>query len=152
MELMMGRREHEGACLKLARELPEYFTERALDALEKDLIHNMFYVAEEEGLVMAFCTLNLKGEGLAELTWLAVRRGLHRSGVGSMLFEYVEKQLGEHGVDLLEVKTLSADEPYEPYEAARAFYQRMGFRLLETVENYPGWDDGNPCAIYVKPL
>lgn len=56
------------------------------------------------------------------------------------------------GVELLEVKTLSAKADYLPYEATRGFYQRTGFLHLETVDPYPGWGPENPGAIYVKVL
>jgi len=49
-------------------------------------------------------------------------------------------------------KTLAPDVEYAPYEATRRFYEKKGFIHLETIDPYPGWDPGNPCAIYVRVL
>lgn len=38
------------------------------------------------------------------------------------------------------------------YARTRKFYEQRGFHLLEEIDPYPGWDPGNPCAIYVKVL
>ena len=71
---------------------------------------------------------------------------------GSALLLAIEERLRADGVTLLEVKTLAPTVVYAPYERTRHFYERAGFLLLETVDPYPGWEPGNPCAIYVKIL
>jgi hypothetical protein len=66
-----------------------------------------------------------RSPGAAEILWIAVGpawRGLDRS----------------------------AD--YRPYEATRAFWERRGFVQVDTIDPLPGWEPGNPAAIYVAAL
>ena len=39
-----------------------------------------------------------------------------------------------------------------PYEATRAFWERNGFVHVDTIDPLPGWEPGNPAAIYVAAL
>jgi hypothetical protein len=39
-----------------------------------------------------------------------------------------------------------------PYEATRAFWERNGFIHVDTIDPLPGWEPGNPAAIYVAAL
>lgn len=55
-------------------------------------------------------------------------------------------------VRLLEVKTLADRAGYGPYIRTRRFYAWAGFVHLDTIDPFPGWDPGNPCAILVKVL
>jgi hypothetical protein len=58
----------------------------------------------------------------------------------------------KEGARLLEVKTLDASAQSAEYEVTRRFYENRGFELLESIDPFPGWEPGNPCAIYVKVL
>jgi hypothetical protein len=41
---------------------------------------------------------------------------------------------------------------YQPYEATRAFWERRGFVQVDTINPLPGWEPGNPAAIYTAAL
>ena len=41
---------------------------------------------------------------------------------------------------------------YRPYQATRAFWERNGFVHIDTIDPLPGWEPGNPAAIYVAAL
>ena len=47
--------------------------------------------------------------------------------------------LTEAGVQLIEVKTLDASAGYEPYEAARSFWERRGSMQIDCIDPLPGW-------------
>jgi hypothetical protein len=51
-----------------------------------------------------------------------------------------------------ELKTLDSSVDYEPYQATRAFWERMGFIQIDTIDPLPGWNPGDPAAIYVAAL
>ena len=51
-----------------------------------------------------------------------------------------------------EAKTLDSSSGYRPYEATRAFWERNGFVHVDTIDPLPGWEPGNPAAIYVAAL
>jgi len=52
----------------------------------------------------------------------------------------------------VEAKTLDSSSGYRPYEATRAFWERNGFIHVDTIDPLPGWEPGNPAAIYVAAL
>jgi GNAT superfamily N-acetyltransferase len=93
-----------------------------------------------------------KGAGVAEILWMAVSSERRRMGIGTRLLSAIEDELRVEGSKLLEVKTLAAEARYAPYDDTRRFYEGSGFLPVETMDPYPGWEPGNPCAIYVKPL
>lgn len=144
------------ACLAIARALPEYFTADAVAQIRRDLAEHAVYVVEERsgqaGAVTGFAVVARKNRAVAEMLWLAMHPAHQGRGHGSTLLTAVAERLRARGVALLEVKTLAPDAHYAPYEAIRRFYERAGFVHLETVDPYPGWEPGNPCAIYVKIL
>jgi hypothetical protein len=55
-------------------------------------------------------------------------------------------------VTMVEVKTLDASSGYEPYVATRAFWEARGFVQVDRIDPLPGWNPGNPCAIYVRAI
>jgi hypothetical protein len=60
--------------------------------------------------------------------------------------------LSADGVKVVEVKTLDASSGYEPYVATRGFWEARGFRQIDCIDPLPGWQPGNPSAIYVAAL
>jgi len=77
------------------------------------------------------------------------RRG---HGDGTMLLNHVLDDLAGTGILLVEVKTLDRSAGYPPYEATRAFWERRGFVQVDTIDPLPGWEPGNPAAIYIAAL
>ena len=41
---------------------------------------------------------------------------------------------------------------YRPYEATWAFWECSGFIQIDTIDPLPGWQPGNPAAIYVAAV
>ena len=138
--------------MKIAEALPESFTASGLDALRQDLDHHGALVAASERSVLGFAVLSWKSPTIAEILWFAVAEEHQRRGVGAALLARLCEDALEAGIRLLEVKTLAASASSPEYEAARHFYEDRGFELLETIDPYPGWEPGNPCAIYVRSL
>lgn len=89
----------------------------------------------------------------AEITWMAVRAGERRTGIGRMLVEAFFAGLG-HDVRYAVVTTLSEATP-EPdvddgYAGTRAFWRRCGF---EPVLDPAGWwNDENQAVVMVQQL
>ncbi len=149
---MRGDEKHIDACLSIAKSLPQYFNERGIEMITEDLKKHLLYVAVDLGTVVGFMTILRKSQQVAEISWIAVKPGYQHQGIGSALIDHVVDDLRSEGVKLLMVKTLSEDVEYPPYEITRRFYRKKGFIRLETIEPYPEWEPGNPCAIYVKIL
>ncbi|MCG2737910.1 MAG: GNAT family N-acetyltransferase [Thermoplasmatales archaeon] len=144
-------KKHIEACLSIAKELREYFTEDAIETMGKDMKKHLLYIATDSSEVTGFMVIQHKNKYCAEILWMAVKKKYHNQNVGSALINHTAKELKSQDVRLLQVKTLS-DNKYPPYEKTRRFYEKNAFILLETIESYPKWDPGNPCAIYVKIL
>ncbi len=151
------------ACLDLARALEEHFTADALAEIRAALDDQRTYVARDGDDVVGFATIDrgvpaahrrgeTRDDAVAELTWIGVRPSRQGDGVGGRLLETAADELADAGVRVLSVKTLAPSVEYRPYEATRRFYEANGFVPVETIDPYPGWEPGNPCSIYVKPL
>lgn len=140
------------ACISIAKELPDFFNEDGIRKISEALKNHDVYISIESEGVAGFATIDRKSDYAAEISWVAVDRKQHRKGTGSEIIEFVSKDLKDKGYKLLEVKTLSETETYEPYERTRSFYRKNGFILLETINPYPAWGPENPCDIYVKIL
>lgn len=150
--IIKGSARHHEICLDIARGLPGYFTEVAIKNLGFDLKSYRLYLATEKRGAVGFITVQVKNRRTAEISWLAVSQEQQGKGYGSALLNFAARELTNQGIALPEVKTLAATAKHEPYEKTRRFYEKLGFFLLEIIDPFPGWEPGNPCAIYVKIL
>ncbi len=143
------------ALLAVAGALPEYFDEAAMARMPVDAQEHATYIAIEGDRadhLRGFAVVERKGNRVAEVLWMGVCPERRRMGIGARLLSALEDDLRAEGFELLEIKTLAAEAEYAPYEGTRRFYEKQGFLWVETVDPYPAWPPGNPCAIYVAPL
>jgi ribosomal protein S18 acetylase RimI-like enzyme len=152
MEIVKGNANHHESCLSIAKELTQYFYEKAVSDMNRDFRNHDLYVAIEKEEILGFVTIHRLNENVIEMSWIAVRKDRQGRGIGTDLIKYISDDLKAKGASLLKVKTLSEDVDNKPYELTRKFYEKMGFVHMETIDPYPGWEPGNPCAIYVKIL
>ncbi len=142
-----------GACIEIAASLPHFFTKEVVDELlPSDLRRFGAIVAEVDQSMQGFLVAHQKTPHIADVLWLAVREQTQGKGVGSALLQGAADAFSAAGVQILEVKTLAPGTSSVGYQATRRFYESHGFEILEIIDPYPGWNPGNPCAIYVKPL
>jgi GNAT superfamily N-acetyltransferase len=99
---------------------------------------------------VGFLTTARHGPASAEIIVMGVLPERHRAGVGRALVAAAEAHLRADGVRFLQVKTLSPLDPDEGYARTRAFYEALGFVLLEELPDL--WGPDNPCALLVKAL
>jgi len=137
-------------CESILRSLPDWF------GIEETIVHYCddiqimdTYVAEAEGRVLGFITLNQHNPYTAEIHVMAVQESYHRCGIGQSLIEHVEQLLYSQSVEYLEVKTLGPSKPSVNYDHTRNFYMAVGFRPIEETNL---WGEGNPCLIMIKHL
>ena len=136
---------------QLLRDLPEWFgIEASIVRYVEDAWVLPNTAAFHDGEIVGVCVVQNHTEVAAEIEVLAVRRDLHRHGIGRQLVEAVEIELRRAGVRLLQVKTLGPSGNSAEYAWTRAFYESIGFLPLE--ERSDIWGPGNPCLICVKPL
>jgi N-acetylglutamate synthase-like GNAT family acetyltransferase len=102
------------------------------------------WVAEDAGEIVAFVTIDAIFPETVEITWLAVRDGRRRGGVGRALVEEVVEDAAQNGAQLVVVETLgpsvAESEVTDGYEGTRAFYACLGFLPVKEVQ-LRDWND-----------
>lgn len=148
MEVTRGKAE---LCREILEELPDWFgiPEAVDDYVEQVRSLQMFGV-RDEGRALGMVSVRRHFDTAGELHVLGVRSDVHRRGIGRSLVKRVEQVLASEGRSFLTVKTLSPSMPDEHYDQTRAFYQSVGFQLLEEFPTL--WDPRNPCVVMIKPL
>jgi N-acetylglutamate synthase-like GNAT family acetyltransferase len=136
------------ACVAVLAALPEHFTPDTHEDLRARFGSSTVYVAVDGGAVVGCVALQPQYAG-AEIHYAAVHPGRRREGIGRQL---VARLLAETDLPVIEVKTLDASSAYEPYVATRAFWEAIGFVQIDCIDPLPGWQPGNPSAIYVCAL
>lgn len=139
-------------CVAVVGALPDYFTPDVPDQVRTDWARCRTWVAEEGDRVLGMVMLEQRTARAAEILWAAVEREHQGGGIGTALVHEAVAAARASGVRLVEVKTLDDSADYEPYAATRAFWEARGFLKLDAIDPFPGWQPGNPCAIYVLPV
>lgn len=108
------------------------------------------WVANVDGKDIGLLLVKDQGPLSAEIFWMGVIPEYHRRGIGRALVETACADLVHRGVRFLFVMTLHPDDPYEPYQRTRLFYENLGFTLALTDHGFGQTRD--PLAYYVKLL
>ena len=132
--------------------LPDYFTSDVPARIERDAAGQDSWVLTDSGDVAGFAVATRRPPGVAEILWIAVDPARRGQGLGTVLLDRVLDELAAAGVSVVEAKTLDRSAGYPPYEATRAFWEHQGFVHIDTIDPLPGWQPGNPAAIYVAAL
>lgn len=133
------------ACDQVVASLPCFFGDQeGLRRCAHAVRSQRGWVAERATEVVGFLTFDEPFPRSPELTWMAVRSGERRHGIGRALLERAADELAADGAELLTVLTLGPSVP-EPgvtdgYAGTRRFYRRCGFSPV--MEFRPdGWTD-----------
>jgi GNAT superfamily N-acetyltransferase len=84
--------------------------------------------------------------GSYDLYWIAVTQNLRRRGVGKRLLVFMEEYLLKVNARRVYVDTSST----QAYESARSFYEKHGYRLACTLEDF--YQKGDHRIIYMKEI
>jgi GNAT superfamily N-acetyltransferase len=140
------------AAVAIIRGLPDYFTDDVPAKVEREAVNHDAWVVTEAGAVTGFAVAARKSASGAEILWMAVDAACRGRGHGTLLLGHVLDSLASAGISVVAAKTLDASSGYRPYEATRAFWERNGFVHIDTIDPLPGWQPGNPAAIYVAAI
>ncbi|HEY2641767.1 MAG TPA: GNAT family N-acetyltransferase [Streptosporangiaceae bacterium] len=140
------------ALMRILRGLPEYFTSGVPGQVERDAAVHDGWVVTDSGEVAGFAVAARRPPGGAEILWIAVDPARRGHGLGTELLDWVLGELAADGVSVVEAKTLDQSAGYQPYEATRAFWEHRGFIQVDMIDPLPGWEPGNPAAIYIAAL
>jgi GNAT superfamily N-acetyltransferase len=144
--------EDAPAVTAIIRGLPDYFTDDVPAKAERDAADHEAWVVTDSGAVTGFAIAARKSHAGAEILWIGVDAARRGRGHGTTLLGHVLDHLAASGISVVEAKTLDSSSGYRPYEATRAFWERNGFIHVDTIDLLPGWEPGNPAAIYVAAL
>src|ERR1700748_216392 len=140
------------AATAIVRGLSDYFTEDVPDQVEHDAARHQAWVIPDSGTVAGFAAAARKSPAGAEILWIAVDAARRGRGHGTRLLGRGLDHLGADGISGVGATTLDRSSAYRPYEATRAFWERTGFVQVDTIDPLPGWEPGNPAAIYGAAL
>jgi ribosomal protein S18 acetylase RimI-like enzyme len=132
--------------------LPDYFTDDVPEKVQRDARSDPAWVLVDDEEVVGFAVAKRESDRGAEILWMAIEDQRRGHGHGTILLNRLLADLAADGVLVVEVKTLDRSANYPPYEATRAFWERRGFVHIDTIDPLPGWQEGNPAAIYVAAL
>ena len=146
--------ENEEEKKRISREvlsdLPEWFgIPESTEEYIRESEHMPFWVSLNGEETEGFIALKETSPFAAELYVMAVKKGLHRRGVGKALFSAFYQYAKEYGYEFLQVKTVD-EGLYDEYDQTRFFYESLGFRKLEVFPTL--WDEWNPCLVMVMAV
>lgn len=143
------RPEDVATCGALLESLPEWFGFPEVNAGYVESLPSLpTFVAEVGDDVAGFVALEPYGAVAAEILVLAVRRELHRRGIGHLLVERAREWCRASGVPWLHVKTRGPKTPDANYERTRRFYLAEGFDPL--YESLTEWGPSNAALVLVQ--
>ncbi len=140
------------AVTRIVRGLQDYFADDVPSQVERDAADHDGWVLTSSAGVVGFAVAARRSPRGAEILWMAVDPARRGHGPGTVLLERMLDELAVDGVSVVEAKTLDCSSGYQPYEATRAFWERRGFVQVDTIDRLPGWQPGNPAAIYITAL
>lgn len=142
--------EKENICLKILEALPEWFEiPESRRSYAKESREIPFWADMEDNHVRGFIAMREIGRYSVEICVMGVRKECQRLGIGSKLFEEFYKYAKEKRYEFIQVKTVR-EGMYPDYDLTNHFYQKIGFRELECIEEL--WDKANPCQIYIMTV
>ena len=152
IDVRPGRPEDVDGAVAVLDALPDHFTPNTHDEVREAWPHEPAWVAVDSDIVIGFALVRRRYPTTADITHAAVLPDRRGAGIGSRIIDAAFDALAADGVVIVEVKTLDASEPYEPYVATRAFWERRGFHQIDCIDPLPGWAPGNPAAVYVAAV
>jgi ribosomal protein S18 acetylase RimI-like enzyme len=81
-----------------------------------------------------------------DIYWIAVDKQYGQQGVGSKLLSFAEVEIAHKGGGTVYIETSST----EPYEPARSFYKKHGYKVASILENF--YRPGDHKLIFMKEI
>lgn len=140
----------EKVCLKILEALPEWFEIPESRVSYAKACRNLpFWADREDGDEKGFIAMKETSQYAVEVYVTGVKKNYQRQGIGGKLFEAFYAYAKEKGYEFIQVKTVR-EGMYPDYDLTNRFYQKIGFRELECMEDL--WDEANPCQVYVMAV
>jgi len=140
----------EKICLQVLEQLPEWFEiPESRTVYAKTCKELPFWADMEQNTARGCIALKETSKYAVELYVMGVLKEYQRQGIGRGLFDAFYKYAKEKRYEFIQVKTVR-EGMYPEYDLTNAFYQKIGFKQLECMEDL--WDAANPCQVYVMAV
>lgn len=120
--------------LKIAHQLPQFFTAKGLELIRIDLQSQKGFVYRSNDRIVGFITY-FSNQGIGEIGWMGVLPDHQSQGLGSKLLQNLKLELIKNNCRTLVVKTLDESVDYKPYEKTRKFYLKNGFQKSHIIHH-----------------
>jgi GNAT superfamily N-acetyltransferase len=142
------------ACDAVLATLPYFFGDPVgIEDCARAVRSQRGWVAVDDDEVNGFVTVSPSSATTLEITWMAVRSGERKRGIGRQLMDAVVTAAGADGVRLLCVLTLGPSVPEDvedSYEGTRRFYERVGFLPVKEI-SLTTWNNSH-ALLLARPL
>jgi ribosomal protein S18 acetylase RimI-like enzyme len=138
-------------CAEVLAALPHWFGIPASNqAYTRDVEAMPMWAAYDGDRLLGFIALGHPTPHVFEVHVLGVKPERHRHGTGRALMDAASAHARADGIRFLTVKTLSARDPDEGYAKTRAFYEALGFVVIDELPTL--WSPDNPACLMLKVL
>ena len=134
----------EEQIIQIAQELPEWFTNTAIDNIKKDLERCEVITDKADNFVNGFIIFKIE-YNKCFIKWMAVKKEVQRRGIGKKLIAKLIKKCKDKNIKTIETDTLADTEDYKLYGKTRSFYYSVGFKKHSFIKN--GYEDGDDKLI-----
>ncbi len=131
----------------------DLFPADMLEDMISDFFHNpatediWFTVIEnDKPISIGYCAPEKLTEGTFNLYAIGVKSDIQGKGIGTMMMQYLERQLKQKGHRILIVETSGTDE----LKLTREFYENLDYTKEAVIRDF--WSDGDDKVIYWKKL
>lgn len=149
-ERIFDREKKSKITEEVLRDLPKWFgiEESTQEYIEDVKTLDFYSVCNAE--LIGFMAIKEVYSEVANLHVLGIKKAYHKQGVGTMLYEYVEKNLINQGYKYVSVYTLSEKHSDLGYKKTRHFYEKVGFSPV--FESATEWGEKNPFLLMIKKI
>ncbi len=120
--------------LKIAQELPDFFTEKGISAINADLENQNGLIYRHQDQVVGFL-MYFSYQANLQIGWMGILPKYQDQGFGKKLLQALKNQGLQSGCHSMMVNTLDESVEYKPYEKTRAFYLKNGFKKFQVVQH-----------------
>jgi len=131
--------------------LPEWFgDEKGLLDYVNTVNKYSFWAAFEEENCIGFFSVKIHHNRTGDIYVCAVDPKYHGKGVGTLLYNEIEKHCKMNNCEYIIVKTVDEKDTEKHYGKTVKFYKSIGFKELITIPEL--WGEENPCLIMIKNI
>lgn len=152
MEIRQAELDDIEGCVAALALLPEFFTPSTHDEVRTSMIIDRAVVAVDGATVLGFVLNQERHPRSAEIIYAAVHPGSDAKGLGRWSCVAYSPIWAPPASREWKLRRSMSQRDTNHFVATRRFWESHGFIQVDCIDPLPGWEPGNPAAIYVKAL